>query len=340
MPGRLLPGLLLLFVGSGCAALIYEVVWFQMLQFVVGASGVSLGVLLGTFMGGMFLGSLALPRYVPIDRHPLLVYAVIEAVIGVIGLSLLWVIPWVGTAYASLVSPGLPSIIARSLLTGLVLLPPTVLMGATLPAIARYVETTPKGVSWMGFFYGGNIAGAVIGSLLAGFYLLRVYDIPTATAAAASINFAVAALAYLISKVSDHEPRVDEEAKAAPMFARRSRVVYGAIALSGLTALGAEVIWTRLLSLLLGATTYTFSIILAVFLAALGVGSAAGSYLARTVDDPRRALGVCQALVIVSLAWSAYAILAALPYWPINPSITISAWFTFQIDLVRAARSM
>ncbi|MCH7565817.1 MAG: fused MFS/spermidine synthase [Gemmatimonadetes bacterium] len=340
MPGRFLPGLLLLFVGSGCAALIYEVVWFQMLQFVVGASGISLGVLLGTFMGGMFLGSLALPRYVPIERHPLRVYAVIEVVIGVIGLSLLWVIPWVGTAYASFVSPGLPSIIARSFLTGLVLLPPTVLMGATLPAIARYVETTPKGVSWMGFFYGGNIAGAVIGSLLAGFYLLRVYDIPTATAAAALINFAVAAIAYRLSKVADHEPRVDEETKAAPVFARRSRVVYGAIAISGLTALGAEVIWTRLLSLVLGATTYTFSIILAVFLAALGVGSAAGSYLARTVDDPRRAFGVCQALVIVSLAWSAYVILAALPYWPINPSITTSAWFTFQIDLVRAVCAM
>ncbi len=340
MQGRFLPGMLLLFVGSGCAALIYEVVWFQMLQFVVGASGISLGVLLGTFMGGMFLGSLALPRFVPVDRHPLLVYAVIEALIGVIGLSLLWVIPWVGTAYAAFVSPGLASIIARTLLTALVLLPPTILMGATLPAIARYVETTPKGVSWMGFFYGGNIAGAVLGSLLAGFFLLRVYDIPTATAAAALINFAVASIAYLMSKVSGHDSRVDEDAKTAPVFARRSRVVYVAIALSGLTALGAEVIWTRLLSLVLGATTYTFSIILAVFLAALGVGSAAGSYLARTVDDPRRALGVCQGLVIVSLAWSAWVISAALPYWPINPSITTSAWFTFQIDFVRAVWAM
>ena len=238
MPGRFLPGMLLLFVGSGCAALIYEVVWFQMLQFVVGASGISLGVLLGTFMGGMFLGSLALPRFIPIDRHPLLVYAVIEALIGVIGLSLLWVIPWVGTAYANFVSPGLASIIARTLLTALVLLPPTILMGATLPAIARYVETTPKGVSWMGFFYGGNIAGAVLGSLLAGFYLLRVYDIPTAAAAAAFINFAVASIAYVMSKVSDHRPQVNEQARTAPVFARRSRVISGALALSGLTALG------------------------------------------------------------------------------------------------------
>ena len=76
---RLLPLLLVLFVGSGCAALIYEVVWFQMLQLVIGSTGVSLGVLLGAFMGGMCLGSLGLSRYVPIGRHPLAVYAVLEA---------------------------------------------------------------------------------------------------------------------------------------------------------------------------------------------------------------------------------------------------------------------
>ena len=69
----------------------------------------------------------------------------------------------------------------RAIVAALCLLPPTLLMGATLPAIARWVETTPAGVSWLGFFYGGNIAGAVVGSLLAGFYLLRVYDMAIAT---------------------------------------------------------------------------------------------------------------------------------------------------------------
>ena len=75
---------------------------------------------------------------------------------------------------------------------GVCLLPPTLLMGATLPAIARWVETTPEGVSWLGFFYGGNIAGAVIGSLLAGFYLLRVHDMAIATFAAVGLNVLVA----------------------------------------------------------------------------------------------------------------------------------------------------
>ena len=66
-----LPLLFLLFVGSGCAALIYEIVWFQLLQLAIGSSAISLGVLLGTYMGGMCLGSLLLASYVPATRHPL-----------------------------------------------------------------------------------------------------------------------------------------------------------------------------------------------------------------------------------------------------------------------------
>jgi spermidine synthase len=76
-PRRHLPFLLLLFLGSGCAALIYEVVWFQLLELVIGSSTVSLGILLGTFMGGMCLGSLAFPYIVPREIHPLRVYAYI-----------------------------------------------------------------------------------------------------------------------------------------------------------------------------------------------------------------------------------------------------------------------
>src|SRR5438477_12960596 len=81
---RTLPLLLLLFVGSGCSALIYEIVWFQLLQLVIGSTAVSLCVLLGTFMGGLCLGSVALPRLVSPRRHPLRVYALLELGIGVI----------------------------------------------------------------------------------------------------------------------------------------------------------------------------------------------------------------------------------------------------------------
>src|SRR6476469_3504644 len=102
-PRRFLPALLLLFVGSGCAALIYEVVWFQLLQLVIGSSAVSLAVLLGTFMGGMCLGSLLLPRLVSTTRHPLRVYAWLELAIGASGLLALWAVPAIGRLYIALV---------------------------------------------------------------------------------------------------------------------------------------------------------------------------------------------------------------------------------------------
>src|SRR2546421_12048188 len=96
-----LPVLLLLFVGSGAAALIYEIVWFQMLELFVGSSSVSIGVLLGTFMGGMCLGSFLLPRIVSPREHPLRVYALLELSIGAIGLLLLVLMPLVGRVYIS-----------------------------------------------------------------------------------------------------------------------------------------------------------------------------------------------------------------------------------------------
>ena len=108
------------------------------------------------------------------------------------------------------------------------------------------------------------------------------------------------------------------------------------IALSGACALGAEVVWTRLLGLLLGATVYTFSIILAVFLVGLGIGSGVAAALLRGVARPRIALGWCQLLLAGAVAWTAYMLANSLPYWPINPLLSTSPWFTFQIDLARA----
>src|SRR6476660_1567129 len=186
-----LPLLLLLFVGSGCAALIYEIVWLQLLQLVIGSSAISLGVLLGTFMGGMCLGSLLLPRFVGVREHPLRVYGLIELTIAVIGIAVLFGVPVVGRLYATIVPHGASGLMLRALLCAICLLPPTLLMGATLPAIARWIGTTGTGVSWLGFFYGANIAGAICGCLLAGFYLLRVFDMATATFVAAAINVVV-----------------------------------------------------------------------------------------------------------------------------------------------------
>src|SRR5215471_14188041 len=199
---RVLPALLLLFVGSGCAALIYEIVWFQLLQLVIGSSAVSMGVLLGTFMGGMCLGSLFLARVISPREHPLRVYAYLELGIGACGLLLLFGMPLLGGIYFHWGGGGISGILLRGIAASICLLPPTLAMGATLPAMSRWVESTPEGVSWLGFFYGGNIGGAVIGSLLAGFYLLRVFDLGVATYTAVVVNVSVAVIAILLAKTS------------------------------------------------------------------------------------------------------------------------------------------
>ena len=327
--------LLLLFIGSGCAALIYEIVWLQLLQLVIGSTAVSLGVLLGTFMGGMCAGSLLLPRLVSARRHPLRVYAVLELGIGAIALAVLFGMPLLEQVYTHHAGHGLMSILMRGAVAGVCLVPPTLLMGATLPAIARWVETGPEGVSWLGFFYGGNIAGAVVGCLLAGFYLLRVHDMSTATYVAVFLNVTMAGIALALAAGPARYEVPANPAKASTGHAAGDRAVYLVIALSGMSALGAEVVWTRLLSLLLGGTVYAFSLILAVFLIGLGIGSTLGALLAGRAASARMALGACQWLLAAAIAWAAFMMSESLPYWPIVPGLSPSPWYTFQLDLVR-----
>jgi spermidine synthase len=333
---RFLPLLLLLFIGSGCAALIYEVVWFQMLQLIVGSSAISLGVVLGTFMGGMCIGSLYLSKLISAKEHPLRIYAMLEAGIGLLGLIILFILPYAGGLYTAIAVHGMAGLFLRGVFCAVCLLPPTLLMGATLPAIARWVRATPTGVAWLGFFYGGNTAGAVLGCLLAGFYLLRVHDVATSTFVAVAINALVAAAGFALARVTPHVAPPDETAHESTPIPAGSWPVLATIALSGMTALGAEVVWTRLLTLLLGATTYTFSLILAAFLTGLGIGSSAGSFFARSGRNARLALGVCQLLLVAGIAWAAFNTARALPYWPINPELSSSAAITFQMDIVRA----
>ena len=340
--------LFLLFVASGAAALIYEIVWFQLLELSLGSSSVSIGVLLGTFMGGMCLGSLLLSRAVSRGRHPLRVYAALETAIGAFGLLLLVVMPLVGSIYTAWGGDGLTGLLLRGLAAAVCLLPPTLAMGATLPAVARWVESTPAGVARLGFFYAGNILGAVSGSLLAGFYLLRVHDMRTATLVAVALNALVAVLALVMAAKNPQAVTVGDslasagEKAAAPVSGSRRSVplspitVYVAIALSGFCALAGEVIWTRLLGLLLGATVYTFSLILAVFLAGLGIGSSLGAALSKQVN-PRVAFGWCQMILVVAVAWTAHELAVSLPFWPINPVMSLDIWLNFRLDMLRAA---
>jgi spermidine synthase len=335
---RFSPILLLLFVGSGCAALIYELVWFQLLREVIGSSAVSLALVLTSFMGGMCAGSLALPRWVSPAQHPLRVYAWLELGIGALGIALLGLLPLAGRLYLVVVGYGHAGIALRAALCLICLLPPTLLMGATLPALSRWLETTRRGVSRLGLLYMANIAGGVAGCLLAGFYLLRIYDLVVATLCAAVLNALVALAALRLARRA-HFAAPQPAQLARPAFARH-RAVYVAVALSGLTALGAEVVWTRLLSLIFGGTVFTFTIILAVFLAGLGIGSSAGALVARHVGRPCVAFAWCQLALVAAIPLAAHVANAELPYWIANPDFHADVLRRYFHDLLRGAVAM
>ena len=324
--------LLLLFAGSGCSALIYEIVWFQLLQLAIGSTTVSVGFLLAAYMGGLCLGSLGLPRLRAARRNPLRVYAALEAGIAIFGILALFEIPAIGRVYFAGAEHGLPGMLLRGLIAAICLLPPTVLMGASLPAIVRWIESTPRGISWWALLYGGNTAGAVIGCLLAGFWLLRIYDTYTATFVAAALNVVVALGSFaLASHTPANDVPVDEKITG-------QWPVYVTIGLSGACALGAEVIWTRLLGMMLGSTVYVFSIILAVFLIGIALGSGGASWLLGRMSGPLRtqtALGWCQILLAAGIAWTAYMIADWIPFLPNDTLLYGMPWQTFRIDLVR-----
>lgn len=357
---RALPYVLLLFAGSGCAALIYEIVWYQLLQLAIGSTAVSLGVLLATFMGGLCLGSLALPRLRRDWSHPIRIYALIEIGIGICGLLVLWGLPSIDRVYVAGAQHGLPGMLLRGGICSICLLVPTFLMGASLPAITRFVDASPSGVAWWGWLYAGNTVGAVFGCLLAGFYLLRLHDMVVATYVAVAINVAVALLSLAVAAMvpfAAPEPAAQPAAIGAaaagdaaavgaetsvsapqgPLEREPNWPVLWTIGISGATALGAEVVWTRLLGMMFGGTTYAFSIILGVFLIGLAVGSGIGAVLVR-LTRARAALGWCQLLLAAGIFWAAFMICTVLPY--MQPLLSINAWDVARGDLLRAALAL
>lgn len=335
---------------SGCAALIYETVWFHHVQLVVGASSISVAVLLCSFMGGMALGSAWLPRRLPATVHPLRIVALLELGIAAFGILIPVALPVVHQAYVAVVGYGYGGILLRAFVCALILTPPTMLMGATLPVIARWLAGRREGASETGLLYTANLAGGAVGTVLAGFYLLRVYDTITAGAVAVGINAVVAIAAWAMASRSEvrltpdatsHEDTTDHvHASTAASLAP----IYAVAALSGFTALGAEVVWTRQLSLLFGASVYTFSLILAVFLSGLGAGSLAGASLARRATAPAVMLGRIQILLAVAIGAGGWMIVNALPLWqPTHdflPSVRSTPSYALTFDALRCAAAL
>jgi spermidine synthase len=327
--------LLFLFAASGGAALIYEMAWFHQVQLVVGGSSLSVAVILCSFMGGIAAGSWLAPKVTPAGAHPLRAIAIIEAAIAAFGLLIPLSLPVMQQAYVAMVGHGFGAVLLRAAVCVLVLTPPTMLMGATLPIIATWRAAD------IGRIYTANLAGAAIGTALTGFFLLPVFDVFVATGVAVSLNLVVAAICWSLSRTAPRAPvapsaPVTPAAPVAPAFT--------AAFLSGFTSLGAEVVWTRQLSLLFGASVYTFCLILTVFLGGLAIGGGIGALLVRRSARPAVVLGGVQTGLALAISVGAWLIVNALPQWQPTrqflPGIHASPALTFAFDAARCAVAM
>ena len=250
---------------------------------------------------------------------PLRAIAALEAGIAILGILIPLILPFVQQAYVAIVGYGFGAVLLRAAVCALILTPPTMLMGATLPVIAR---NGAAGRCWEDLHR--QPRRRRLGTVIAGFYLLRVHDVFVASGVAIAINVArgaalvvsVAATVGTIGTLRRRRRLTTLSATAGPS-ARHRRLHFLRFTapqrLSGFTALGAEVVWTRQLSLLFGASVYTFSLILATFLGGLAIGGSIGARVARRTPNPAVVLGFIQLALAVAIAAGAWLIVNALP---------------------------
>ena len=296
--------LLACFFLSGLAGLIYQTVWLQQLALVFGTSELALATVLAAYMGGLAIGAWLAARWTQHIRKPVLIYALLELGIGGAALLVPFAIQATGSLLVHLLgSAELPSgdnsvLLALFYLvsSGAVLLVPTALMGATLPLLARHAVRRDSEIGLrIGLLYTANTVGAATGTLATAFLLLPRIGLGATIWVAASVNLLVFFVALLLARgAAEQTPVVDDP---MPLPSRAVPWILPAILISGSVSFTWEILWTRLLTPLLGGSIYAFSIMLASFLVAIALGSAAVGPLATTPHRAEKAFAWAQMLI-------------------------------------------
>ena len=281
--GRLAAVLYFCFFFSGAAGLIYEVLWARYLALYVGGTGLAQVIVLATFMGGIAAGSWVLGKRADRVASPLKLYAWLEMGIGVYALfyeTLHFVGRDVFIAIVRAAGPGTAGLAAGKVAAcALTILLPTFLMGGTLPALGRYmIRNMDAAGPRIARLYFLNSLGAVFGCLLAGFFLIRAFGLQFSMVLGGAMNIAVGVIALMIASSSEGGsagsvrdsavPRPSSEPLSRPLIA----ILLAAAGVSGAVSMMYEVAWIRLLALVLGSSTYAFSLMLATFILGLSIG--------------------------------------------------------------------
>ncbi|PYQ30807.1 MAG: spermidine synthase [Acidobacteria bacterium] len=289
---------------SGFCALIYQTVWLRQFRLIFGASTYATGAVLAIFMAGLGIGSALLGKRADMKERPLAFYANLELLIaGAAALSPLLLFVAAKIYFASGGSPQLGTAVAtllRLVLSIIVLGPATVLMGGTLPAAARAVETNDdEGRRAVALLYGVNTLGAVAGTLLSTFFLLETFGNRETLFIAVLVNVLVGIVAREMARsgAAGSQPAEENErrAESSPLH------IYAASAVTGFAFLLMELVWYRMLSPILGGTTYMFGLILAVALAGIGSGGVAYAFFRRRAATAR-AFAITSALEALAIA--------------------------------------
>jgi len=295
-----------LFFLSGAAGLMYESIWTRYLALLVGHSAYAQILVLTIFLGGMAVGSFAVGRYSERFRNPLIWYAVVEAAIGVLGILFHPVFRAVSAAAYDSIFPALVSsqgaqITVKWLLAAILILPQSILLGATFPLISagilRLWNSRPGAVlSWL---YASNSFGAAVGVLVAGFYLVSRFDFPGTLIFAAILNFVAAGITVaLVVQWKELLPTANrptpDRSPANRSTANRTPILLGAAFGTAVASFAYEIAWIRMLSLVLGSATHSFELMLSAFILGLALGALWVSKRADRWQDPVRALGFVQ----------------------------------------------
>ncbi|HKQ98545.1 MAG TPA: hypothetical protein VJV75_11775, partial [Candidatus Polarisedimenticolia bacterium] len=310
---------------SGMSGLVYEVVWVRSLELIFGATTFAVATVLASFMGGLAAGSALAGVWAPRleRRHPLTVYAAFEVGIAAVALliPLLFklLIPVVQSATSAFAGSFALFSLVRFLVCASVLLVPTALMGATLPVVSRFAASMagagPGGdaeaeardaARRIGMLFAINTAGAVAGCAAAGLLLMPWLGLHGTSLVAVGLNLAAAAGAFAIARRARFagEPTAPDTLEVASANGRAPAAnglfLVGAYAVSGAVAMLFEVAWSRFLVLVLGSSTYSYTIMLTTFLVGLTAGAWLGTRLLRPGSDPVLGIGLCQLLVAVT----------------------------------------
>ena len=264
-----------LLFASGFCALVYQMAWLREFRLIFGTSTAATAAVLGIFMGGLGIGSLVLGRRSERVPNPLAFYAKLELLIAVlvaVSPVLIWLVrcAYLGMGGTMALGMGLGTVI-RLLLATLVIGGPTFLMGGTLPAAARAVATADDpGRRSLALLYGANTLGAVAGVSLATFYFFEKFGNHLTLWMATALNLLLALAAIYLSK--SIRPMPDTKKVERAQAAASAPFVLGAAAVVGFAFLLMELVWYRMLSPLLGGSTFAFGVILAVALFGIGLG--------------------------------------------------------------------